>query len=133
MVVRAARVEAVRLVTTLVDSAAVIVFGDVVIVLPEMAEMARSLVGVAASLKNYVSTPSVSRRGYTAAATVAINAEQNAAAGKGMADSTMTGGGASHASASSSSWMPDPVTGYYRPGNRRKETELRETILSNEQ
>ncbi|XP_074585834.1 late embryogenesis abundant protein Lea5-D-like [Curcuma longa] len=98
--------------------------------------MARSLVGVAASLKNYVSTPFVSRRGYTAAAAAAAavgNAEQNAAVGKGVADSTMTSGGASYASASSSSWMPDPVTGDYRPGNRLKESaELRETNLSDE-
>lgn len=36
-------------------------------------------------------------------------------------------------SASSSTWVPDPVTGYYRPGNKRveiDEAKMRETLLS---
>ncbi|XP_074562189.1 late embryogenesis abundant protein Lea5-D-like [Curcuma longa] len=98
---------------------------------------ARSLVGVAASLKNTIATPFASRMGYAAAAaTVEIGGEKKAAVGQVVSNSTTTAVDASYVSASSSSWMPDPVTGYYRPGSRRKEAEaaeLRETSLSYEQ
>lgn len=61
-----------------------------------------------------------------AAATVEISGEKKASVGQVVSNSTPTEVGASDVSASPSSWMPDPVTGYYRPGNRRKETEAAE-------
>ncbi|KAG6467166.1 late embryogenesis abundant protein Lea5-like [Zingiber officinale] len=100
---------------------------------------ARSFVGVAASLKNNITTRFASRMGYAAtatAATVEICGEKTAAVGQVVLNSTTAAADASYLSASTSSWMPDPVTGYYRPGNRRKEAEtveLRETCRSHEQ
>ena len=69
-----------------------------------------------------------SRRGY-------------AAASQGAVSSRVTGGGArsnlmlkkgGEESAKTTSWVPDPVTGYYRPENHAKEidaAELRQMLL----
>ena len=72
------------------------------------------------------------RRGYAAAA-----------ASQGIASGSVRGAGAARGGVMSkkggeesgkTSWVPDPVTGYYRPENRADEidvAELREMLLKN--
>lgn len=70
----------------------------------------------------------VGRRGYAAVTGTA------ASRGRSSAEEKATVGSGSSSGSSSDSWVPDPVTGYYRPGNRRAEVdaaELREMLLSN--
>ncbi|XP_072996810.1 late embryogenesis abundant protein Lea5-like [Typha latifolia] len=67
------------------------------------------------------------RRGYSAAAAAAA-ARVRAAEEKAV----MVAAKREADSAAKASWVPDPVTGYYRPGNRTQEVdaaELRETLL----
>ncbi|CAA2984045.1 SENESCENCE-ASSOCIATED GENE 21, mitochondrial-like [Olea europaea subsp. europaea] len=67
--------------------------------------------------------PVVTRRGYVAASSVRGGAvAPNMILKKGIDESTKT------------SWVPDPVTGYYRPENEAKEidaAELRAQLLKN--
>nr|XP_029118777.1 late embryogenesis abundant protein Lea5 isoform X2 [Elaeis guineensis] len=72
-------------------------------------------------------------RGYAGAVAVTGTAASRgrSAEEKAVRKGPVVGSGSS--SGSSDSWVPDPVTGYYRPGNRRAEVdaaELRETLLS---
>ncbi|PSR94751.1 Late embryogenesis abundant protein like [Actinidia chinensis var. chinensis] len=74
----------------------------------------------------------LSRRGYAAAA-----ASQGVASGSSRGAVTSKGGVMAKKGgeeAGKTSWVPDPVTGYYRPENRAKEidvAELREILLKN--
>ncbi|XP_064989776.1 late embryogenesis abundant protein Lea5-D-like [Musa acuminata AAA Group] len=94
--------------------------------------MARSLSGaaaLAASLSDSI-TLFVNRRGYAAAAAaVGRPAEKKPVVRKVVDSSTAA------ASGSSNSWIPDPVTGYYRPTNFRVQdaAEQREMLLSYKQ
>ncbi|XP_008807301.1 late embryogenesis abundant protein Lea5-D-like [Phoenix dactylifera] len=93
-----------------------------------MARALCSTAALAATLSDGI-TVLISRRGYAGAAAVT-----GTAANRGRsAEEKGTVVGSSSSSSSSDSWVPDPVTGYYRPGNRRAEVdaaELRETFLS---
>ncbi|PSS08128.1 Late embryogenesis abundant protein like [Actinidia chinensis var. chinensis] len=70
------------------------------------------------------------RRGYAAASQGVASASQG---GGGAARGGVMGKKAGEESAKTS-WVPDPVTGYYRPENRADEmdvAELREMVLKN--
>ncbi|ONK63338.1 uncharacterized protein A4U43_C07F14020 [Asparagus officinalis] len=72
----------------------------------------------------------LSRRGY-ASASVAAAASKSA--GEERMVATMRGKKESSETVWTSSWVPDPVTGYYRPANRVGEmdpAELRQMLLS---
>ncbi|XP_010269579.1 PREDICTED: late embryogenesis abundant protein Lea5-D-like [Nelumbo nucifera] len=79
---------------------------------------------------------SVNRRSYSTAAAAAASVRGGGAMG-GMGK--RGGGGEERGKMNerteiSSSWVPDPVTGYYRPENRGAEidvAELREMVLNN--
>ncbi|XP_008789853.1 late embryogenesis abundant protein Lea5-like [Phoenix dactylifera] len=73
------------------------------------------------------------RRGYSsAAAAVAGRRSRTVVEEKAAAAAMKSCGCLEPAAAPSSSWVPDPVTGYYRPANRAAETdpaELRAMLL----
>ncbi|WOL12200.1 hypothetical protein Cni_G20965 [Canna indica] len=95
--------------------------------------MARSASGVAAlsaSLAESI-TLLVSRRGYAAASATGVGSRARTAEQKAVAAESSSSSSAA-ASASSNSWVPDPATGYYRPGNQRVQkdaAELRAMLL----
>ncbi|KAH7862585.1 hypothetical protein Vadar_006807 [Vaccinium darrowii] len=73
---------------------------------------------------------SISRRGYAAASS------QGAVSGsvRGGGGGVMAKKGVEDSSKKTSSWVPDPVTGYYRPESHANEinvAELREMLLKN--
>ncbi|CAA7406690.1 unnamed protein product [Spirodela intermedia] len=77
------------------------------------------------------------RRGYSAAAAVARKVEEKALAspkGKSMSSAAAADSPATATvPALSSSWVPDPATGYYRPANGAPEVDaadLRRRLLS---
>ncbi|XP_057439267.1 indole-3-acetic acid-induced protein ARG2 [Lotus japonicus] len=82
--------------------------------------MARSFANtkaLSALLLDGIST-SLTRRGYSAAA-----ATQSATRGSGM---TKMGGEDKGASTYKVSWVPDPVTGYYKPENTKEVVDVAE-------
>ncbi|KAG1326236.1 Late embryogenesis abundant protein Lea5-D [Cocos nucifera] len=97
-----------------------------------MARALCSTAALAATLSDRIAVL-ISRRSYAGAAAVTGTAASRgrSAEEKVARKGSVVGSGSS--SGSSDSWVPDPVTGYYRPGNRRVEVdaaELRETHLS---
>ena len=69
----------------------------------------------------------VTRRGYAAAS-------QGVASGPVTARGGVMGKKGGEEEATKTSWVPDPVTGYYRPENKANEidvAELREMLLKN--
>ncbi|KAL6978384.1 hypothetical protein U1Q18_020052 [Sarracenia purpurea var. burkii] len=77
---------------------------------------------------------SVSRRGYAAAAPSQGGVSVSVGGGAGAARGSVLGKKGGKESTKTSAWVPDPVTGYYRPENRADEidvVELREMHLKN--
>ncbi|XP_010931673.1 late embryogenesis abundant protein Lea5-D [Elaeis guineensis] len=95
--------------------------------------MARALSGattLAAALSDGIAVY-ISRRGYAAVTGTVVSRGRSSAEEKAVRKATVSSGSSS--GSSSDSWVPDPVTGYYRPGNRRADVdaaELREILLS---
>lgn len=72
----------------------------------------------------------VSRRGYAAASQGAVSSTVRGGPGRNVV--MLKKGG--EESTKTTSWVPDPVTGYYRPENHAKEidaAELRRMLLKN--
>ncbi|CAN1129781.1 Late embryogenesis abundant protein Lea5-D [Linum perenne] len=79
---------------------------------------------------------SIFRRGYAATTATPLNAVYAAFARGGSAGKVVKEekSAAIQDSDAASAWAPDPVTGYYRPGNSTDEidpVELREMLLNN--
>ncbi|KAL8143048.1 hypothetical protein V2J09_016080 [Rumex salicifolius] len=86
--------------------------------------MAPSLSGAKFLSALVLDTISISRRGYASASQGAVTASRSAA--------TVRIGKEDGGRSAENSWVPDPVTGYYRPANRANEidgAELREMLL----
>lgn len=72
------------------------------------------------------------RRGYAAAAPLATVSARGGS-GAGIMEKNELRAAMKEDSVASSAWGPDPITGYYRPGNRAVEidpAELREMLLN---
>lgn len=73
------------------------------------------------------------RRGYAAASQGVVSGSVSGAGSSGGRSGVM-GKKVGEESTKTSSWVPDPVTGYYRPENHADEidvAELREMLLNN--
>ena len=97
-------------------------------------QMARSLSNaklLSAFVVDRISFSSVARRGYAAASQGVVSGPVG---GAGVGRSGVTGKKGGAEATKTSSWVPDPVTGYYRPENQADEidvAELREMLVNN--
>ncbi|XP_038972224.1 late embryogenesis abundant protein Lea5-D-like [Phoenix dactylifera] len=95
-----------------------------------MARALSSATTLAATLSDGIAVL-ISRRGYAAVTGTAASRGRSSVEEKTVRKAAV--GSSSSSGSSSDSWVPDPVTGYYRPGNRRADVdaaELRERLLS---
>ncbi|KAF3436465.1 hypothetical protein FNV43_RR23557 [Rhamnella rubrinervis] len=68
----------------------------------------------------------ITRRGYAAAASQGVVASRGATTGAARNVVNKSGEEMVAPNTDKVSWIPDPVTGYYRPGNRAQEIDVAE-------